>query len=89
MNILFLIRKIFFFYLITGGMPKYIDHFLNEQIKNRKDMFNVMLQKDSLFLNEGKNLLIEEFGRDYLTYFSILELIAEGKTARSAIESLL
>ncbi len=52
-------------------------------------MLNVMLQKDSLFLNEGKNLLIEEFGRDYLTYFTILELISQGRTSRSEIESIL
>ena len=38
---------------------------------------------------EGRNLLVEEFGREYGTYFSILELIAVGKTARSEIESVL
>lgn len=52
-------------------------------------MLAVMLQKDSIFLIEGKNLLIEEFGRDYLSYFAILELISQGKTARTEIESLL
>ncbi|HQW57417.1 MAG TPA: DUF234 domain-containing protein [Gammaproteobacteria bacterium] len=50
---------------------------------------NVILQKNSPFLNEGKNLLIEEFGRDYLTYFTILELISLGKTSRTEMESLL
>jgi AAA+ ATPase superfamily predicted ATPase len=42
-----------------------------------------------LFLTEGKNLLIEEFGKEYVTYFSILELISQGKTARREIESIL
>ncbi|TAK76524.1 MAG: ATPase, partial [Gammaproteobacteria bacterium] len=82
-------ENFFHFYLITGGMPKYLDILLRENVKNIKDIFHAILQKDSLFLNEGKNILIEEFGRDYLTYFTILELIAEGKTARTAIESLL
>ena len=43
----------------------------------------------SLFLEEGKNRLIEEFGKEYGTYFSILSLIASSKTSRSAIESIL
>ncbi len=44
---------------------------------------------NSLLLDEGMNLLIEEFGRDYTTYFSILSLIASSKTSRSEIESIL
>jgi AAA+ ATPase superfamily predicted ATPase len=82
--------EIFFqFFVLTGGTPKYLDIFLNEKVTTFDEMLNVVLQKDSLFLNEGKNLLIEEFGKDYLTYFTILELISEGKTARSQMESLL
>jgi len=34
-------------------------------------------------------VLIEEFGRDYSTYFSILSLIASSKTSRPEIESIL
>jgi AAA+ ATPase superfamily predicted ATPase len=52
-------------------------------------MVDFILKDNSPFLNEGKNLLIEEFGKDYGTYFSILELIAQGKTGRSEIESIL
>ncbi|MGE3920468.1 MAG: ATP-binding protein [Gammaproteobacteria bacterium] len=52
-------------------------------------MLNLIFEKDSSFLNEGKNLLIEEFGRDYITYFTILELISQGKTVRGEMESLL
>ena len=40
-------------------------------------------------LDEGKNILIEEFGKEYGIYFSILELIASGKTSRSEIESII
>jgi len=79
----------FNFYVMTGNMPKYLEAFLRGGAKNLEDLLNIMLQKDSLFINEGKNLLIEEFGRDYLTYFTILELISQGKTARGEIESLL
>lgn len=82
-------ESFFDFFVITGNMPKYLELFLAENVKTRDDMLNVILQKDSIFINEGKNLLIEEFGRDYLSYFSILELISQGKTARTEIESLL
>ena len=44
---------------------------------------------NSPFLQEGRNVLIEEFGRDYSTYFSILALISSGKTSRPEIESIL
>lgn len=88
-NELFNARNFFDFYVFTGGMAKYLDIFLNDEAKNFDSMLNIILESDSLFLNEGKNLLIEEFGRDYLTYFTILELISLGKTARSEIESML
>jgi AAA+ ATPase superfamily predicted ATPase len=52
-------------------------------------MIDLICQQDSLFLNEGKNRLIEEFGKEYATYFSILSLIADSKTSRSQIESIL
>lgn len=82
--------KVFFdFFVITGNLPKYLELFLAEEVKNFDDMLDVILQKDSIFLNEGRNLLIEEFGRDYASYFSILELISQGKTSRSEIESIL
>ncbi len=38
-------------------------------------MLDFMLKQNSPFLDEGKNVLIEEFGKEYGTYFSILELI--------------
>ena len=52
-------------------------------------MINFILSENSPFLNEGKNLLIEEFGKEYGNYFSILELMSLGKTSRSEIESVL
>jgi AAA+ ATPase superfamily predicted ATPase len=42
-----------------------------------------------MFLSEGRNVLIDEFGNDYGNYFSILSLIASSKTSRSEMESIL
>lgn len=41
------------------------------------------------FWMKVKNRLIEEFGKDYMVYFSLLSLIARSKTLRSEIESIL
>lgn len=82
-------RSLFDCYVFTGGMPKYLDILTSNDVLSYEDILNFMLTPNSPFINEGKNLLIEEFGKEYGTYFSILELISIGKTARTEIESVL
>jgi len=77
------------FYTITGGIAKYIELFVMREAFDLETMIDEMISSHSLFLDEGKNRLIEEFGKEYGTYFSILSLIASSKTSRSAIESIL
>jgi len=77
------------FYTITGGIAKYIELFVLNESFSFEEMLDVMIDENSLFLDEGKNRLIEEFGKEYTTYFSILSLIANSKTSRSEIESIL
>ena len=83
------VKTLFDYYVLTGGMPTYIDLLLTNKSLSFNKMLDFMLKQNSPFLNEGKNVLIEEFGREYGTYFSILELISVGKTARTSIESIL
>lgn len=80
---------IFNYYLVSGGVPKYVEQLLTEQVFKEKEIYDFILSENSPFLDEGKNVLIEEFGKEYGIYFSILELIAGGKTSRSEIESIL
>ena len=82
-------QTLFDCYAVTGGLPKYLEILVENDALSRTRMLDFILKPHSPFINEGKNLLVEEFGRDYGTYFSILELIAAGKTARSEIESVL
>lgn len=82
-------RALFDVYLFTGGMPKYLDILTSNSALSYGKILDLMLEANSPFVNEGKNLLIEEFGKEYGTYFSILELISIGKTARTEIESIL
>jgi len=77
------------FYTLTGGVAKYIKLFVMRETFTLESMIDVMISSHSLFLDEGKNRLIEKFGKEYGTYFSILSLIASSKTSRSAIESIL
>ena len=54
---------------------------------SRDQMIEDMVCEGSLFIDEGKAGLIEEFGKDYGTYFSILSAIARGRTTRKDIEN--
>jgi predicted AAA+ superfamily ATPase len=76
-------------YLLTGGVAKYVELFADRRILTKDDMIDAFFEKDSYFLTEGKSMLIEEFGKEYGTYFSILSLIAQGHNTRSDIESIL
>lgn len=77
------------FYLFTGGVAKYIELLVQARAFTFEAMLDEIFKENSLFLDEGKNVLIEEFGKDYGNYFSILSLIASGKTARTEIESIM
>ncbi len=76
-------------YTLTGGVAKYIELFTIRGAFDLDSMVDEIVSPFSLFLDEGRNRLIEEFGKEYGTYFSILSLIASSKTSRSAIESIL
>lgn len=82
-------RSLFDCYVLSGGMPKYLDILASNSALTYKTMLDLMLSPNSPFINEGRNLLIEEFGKEYGTYFSLLELISHGKTARAEMESIL
>ncbi|MDF1549214.1 MAG: ATPase, partial [Bacteroidales bacterium] len=77
------------FYIFTGGVAKYVEYFVDKKKLSYEGMLNEIFRSNSYFIDEGKNLLIEEFGKEYTTYFSILSLIASSKTSRTEIESIL
>ena len=77
------------FYMITGGVAKYIEQLVNRKAFSRKAILDILFTDESFFLNEGRDVLIDEFGKDYGNYFSILSLIASSKTDRGQIESTL
>jgi AAA+ ATPase superfamily predicted ATPase len=82
-------EDLLFLYTLTGGVSHYIALLMNAKATTFKKMLDFVTRNDSPFLNEGKDLLVSEFGRDYSTYFSILQLIAAGKTTQSEIDSII
>lgn len=77
------------FFTLTGGVAKYIETFVVNNSLKQEEMLQEIFNSNSTLLDEGRNVLIEEFGRDHHTYFSILSLIASSKTSRPEIESIL
>lgn len=75
-------------YSFTGGVAKYVQLLVDASAMTKSAMLDHIIKADSIFLGEGKAVLIEEFGKDYGVYFSILSAIARGKTSRSEIESV-
>ena len=76
-------------YSFTGGVAKYVQLFMDNGWTSKEKMIEGMIDENSIFISEGKNLLIDEFGKEYGTYFSILTAISEGKNTRDEIENLL
>lgn len=73
-------------YMITGGVAKYVELLMDAQCTTKEKMLNYVCRQDSYFLTEGKDIMNQEFGDDSATYFSILQLIANGMTKRSEID---
>jgi AAA+ ATPase superfamily predicted ATPase len=76
-------------YTVTGGVAKYIELFVDNDALSYKDMVAYMVREDSLFLDEGRNLLVGEFGKNHLGYFSILSALSNGVNQQNQIENVL
>ncbi|HKL32886.1 MAG TPA: ATP-binding protein [Tangfeifania sp.] len=76
-------------YSFTGGVAKYIQLFMDGGAHTKNRMIGFISEEDSPFLQEGKNMLIEEFGKEYATYFSILSAIARGENTRRKMEAII
>jgi len=75
-------------YTFTGGVAKYVQLLMNSGACTLKKMLAYIIKEDSTFIPEGKNMLIEEFGKEYATYFTILSTIARGDNTRAKIEAV-
>ncbi len=76
-------------YSFTGGIPKYLEVLCDGCELKTDKMIDFMVRENSPFIDEGKNLLIEEFGKNYGTYFSILSAVSNGINSQPKIMSAL
>lgn len=72
----------------TGGVARYIELLMNNGCTDVQKMIHYVCSSgDSYFVDEGRKILIHEFGKQYGTYFSILGQIARGDVTQSEIEA--
>ena len=69
----------------TGGVARYVELLMTSGAYRRDEMIDAIFGHLTAFVEEGKIVLIEEFGNEYATYFSILSSIASGHTKFSEI----
>ncbi|MBQ3342347.1 MAG: ATP-binding protein [Kiritimatiellae bacterium] len=73
---------------LTGGVAKYVELLMDQGAYDLEGMVKAMVSDGSIIPGEGKVLLVDEFGKDYATYFSVLSLIAGGRTSRAEIQNV-
>lgn len=76
-------------YTVTGGIPKYVEMLIDAKALSVKKIIHKVCEQDSPFVEEGRNLLIDEFGKQYGTYFSILDAISNGTNTQGGIAAVL
>jgi AAA+ ATPase superfamily predicted ATPase len=82
-------QDLLMFYMLTGGVPKYMEVLVDSGAFDSESMLERATSAGSVFLTDGKDLLVTEFGKEYRTYASILQLLSSGKEKRSEIEDVL
>lgn len=72
---------------ITGGVARYVALLMDAWATTRAKMLETVFSVASPFIEEGKSILVQEFGNDYATYFTILSAIAAGHTKFAEIKN--
>ena len=71
----------------TGGVARYVELIVMNGAFTLDKMIEAIFGRLTAFIDEGKIVLMEEFGSEYATYFSILSAIAAGHTRFAEIEN--
>ena len=72
-------------YAFTGGVPKYVELLMDSGAFTIEGMVGQMVRENSVFIEEGNVMLIQEFGKKYGNYYAILSAIASGANDASRI----
>ena len=71
---------------IFDGIPKYIEELVDIGHKEFKENLKFLLTEREFLWDEGENLLKEEFGKEYSSYYSIMSAISKGRRKLNDIE---
>lgn len=69
-------------YSLTGGVAKYVELVMEHNALKKDEMIEDVVSMGSYFIDEGREMLSDEFGKDYGKYFSVLSALANGYTTR-------
>lgn len=69
-------------YSLTGGVAKYVELVMEHNALKKDEMIEDVVSMGSYFIDEGREMLSNEFGKDYGKYFSVLSALANGYTTR-------
>jgi hypothetical protein len=78
-------QKVFFF-SIFDGVPKYWEEIAVYNTPSFPDRLQTLFMEKDWIWDEGENILREEFGKEYVSYFSILSAIAKGRRILGEIQ---
>ncbi|MBN2073340.1 MAG: AAA family ATPase, partial [Actinobacteria bacterium] len=71
---------------IFDGIPKYIEEFIDLDKKDFAQSIHELVANRDFIWEEGENLIKEEFGKEYSSYYSILSALSKGRRLLGEIE---
>lgn len=74
-------------YMVTGGVAKYVELLMSQKAFTKAAIIDTAISAGSYLIDEGKELLSDEFGKEYGNYFSVLAALAGGNTCRGDMTS--
>ncbi len=72
-------------YSVMGGVPRYLELLEDTPHRDFRDFVNNFVKEDEFLRDEGERILSQEFGREYLRYFAVIEAISLGKATLTEI----
>ena len=82
-------RDLLALWTMTGGVARYVELLMDAKATTRKKMIESVFGLSSAYVDEGRVILGQEFGRESGVYFSILSAIASGRTSYAEIRNVI
>ena len=80
-------RDLLALWTLTGGVARYVELFMDVGATTRGAMLDEVFGPSSAYIDEGRVVLSDEFGKEGGVYFSILAAIAAGRTSYGDIRN--